>query len=323
MATIEEEELALAREVMGLSLEQAGTGMQAPVRSGGLLPEPYMEEPSSGGLLPSAYQERAIDPLAEASRVMRMAHIAPTLAMAVERMDTELASARKRITELEEANAQLTTTIERSRMLDNGDVNWQKTSGAIAFLRENWRRDGAEGESVWLLCDTVESLFRVLTSTREALQVSRNERECDLGTMCPCCASRALVKEIQPTEFSYGEPPVMLVAQLPVTTCKSCEESWAPSLRGEDDKAHNSAIVGHLEHIVRAQRLSLKESVTAFAQAMSVVECTVTAHTLFLLGRDADGMDAMYKAIDKVKELEHVKSWLDRREATSVPKKKD
>lgn len=42
-----------------------------------------------------------------------------------------------------------------------------KVQSAIAFARETWRNDGAEGETVHLLCDAVEHLTERLASERE------------------------------------------------------------------------------------------------------------------------------------------------------------
>lgn len=43
--------------------------------------------------------------------------------------------------------------------------------GAVQFLRENWRNDGAEGESVHLVCDALETY----AGKAESLQYRLNE----------------------------------------------------------------------------------------------------------------------------------------------------
>jgi hypothetical protein len=48
----------------------------------------------------------------------------------------------------------------RQRILRDSSQNGAKVLGAIAFLRDAFRRDGAEGESVHLVCDTLEHLLK-------------------------------------------------------------------------------------------------------------------------------------------------------------------
>lgn len=48
-------------------------------------------------------------------------------------------------------------------------IDVTRLRGAIAFLREAWRNDGAEGESVHLVCDDAEALLTAAEQARDRL----------------------------------------------------------------------------------------------------------------------------------------------------------
>ena len=58
-------------------------------------------------------------------------------------------------------------------------MDWNKVNGAVAFLRENFRNDGAEGESVHVACDAVDALKKLIDEL--AIEPS------DQTVMCRVC----------------------------------------------------------------------------------------------------------------------------------------
>ncbi len=54
-------------------------------------------------------------------------------------------------------------------LADGRRVSFTTLAGAISTLREAWRDDGAEGESVHLVCDAVERLTAHLDAAREVI----------------------------------------------------------------------------------------------------------------------------------------------------------
>ncbi len=85
----------------------------------------------------------------------------------------------------------------------------RKIDGAVAFLRENWRDDGAEGESVHLLCDEIASL-------RTALAAAESQRD----------AAVAVLREVQWNATRAG-----------VAACPSCG-NFHPNIHASNDVDH-------------------------------------------------------------------------------------
>jgi hypothetical protein len=67
------------------------------------------------------------------------------------------------------------------------DVNGHRLAGCIAFLRENFRNDGAEGESVHRLCDDAEALARGAQASAPPPDVEALRAQAIVAGRAVCC----------------------------------------------------------------------------------------------------------------------------------------
>lgn len=91
--------------------------------------------------------------------------------------------------------------------------NPMRLSGAVEVLRKAWRNDGAEGESVHLVCDAVEWYRDTLAETSEAYTLT----PVPMLLWCPACHERHV------DEGEFATKPHATHA------CQKCGLVWKPA----------------------------------------------------------------------------------------------